>query len=299
MADVRLDRLKNDGVNLSLYQTLQLIQHLEETSDILRSYLTEIDTDIEKTVAEKNKRGCSNTYLYKRWQSLFQNVTGTTTMIFTLVLQGVNLFIQTIIDFLPHRDSYDIVIVSCTTMILLQLLNLVLIISTSAKLARQMFKHHISGILLIQTYMATVLLFAGLYTVTKRLKPSSWKDLREDAADPVYIAIIYCKFLYFSVSTGTLCGSVEISPSDWYNCIFVSLQMLLSFMYFASILGHACMPRQQAKQDKLHSKLNSSRASSRIKSRMITPNHLSQGILSTEFTNNYGSLRERSINDEG
>ena len=70
---------------------------------------------------------------------------------------------------------------------------------------------------------------------------------------------------------------------------FPLLQMLLSFMYFASILGHACMPRQQAKQDKLHSKLNSSRASSRIKSRMITPNHLSQGILSTDFTSTYNS----------
>lgn len=290
-------------MNLSLYQTLQLIQHLEETSDILRSYLTEIDTDIEKKVAEKNKRGCSdacsNNYLYKRCQSLFQNVTGTTTMIFTLVLQGVNLFIQTIIDFLPHNDSNDIMIVGCTTMIFLQLLNLVLIISTSAKIARQMYKHHISGILLIQTYMATVLLFAGLYTVTKRLKPSSWKDLHDDATDPIYIAIIYCKFLYFSVSTGTLCGNVEISPYDWYNCVFVSLQMLLSYMYFASILGHACMPLQKAKQDKLHSKLNSSRASSRITSRMITPNHLSQGILTTDFTSNYGSLRDRSINDEG
>ena len=68
---------------------------------------------------------------------------------------------------------------------------------------------------------------------------------------------------------------------------FPLLQMLLSFMYFASILGHACMPLQKAKQDKLHSNLNSSRASSRITSRMITPNHLSQGILSTDFTSTY------------
>ena len=39
---------RNEGVNLSCYQTLQLIQNLEETSDILRSYLTELDIDYEK-----------------------------------------------------------------------------------------------------------------------------------------------------------------------------------------------------------------------------------------------------------
>ncbi|XP_033764267.1 uncharacterized protein LOC117345308 [Pecten maximus] len=128
-------------------------------------------------------------------------------------------------------------------MIVLQLVNLILIMFSSVKLARQLVGRRVNGILLIQSYFASVFLFAGLYTVTSRLQPGSWKDIRESVEEnPGLIIALYTKFLYFSVSTATLCGTASTSPYEWYNFIFVSLQMLLSFMYFASVLGHALTP---------------------------------------------------------
>lgn len=300
-ADSSFHVSRNEGVKLSKYATLKLIQNLEETSDILRAYLTEVENDLEKSeTAEKTgvtNSGCKQ-YVCQKCSSLLQHITGTKTIIFTIVLQGVNLLIQTIIDFLPHKDTYDVLVASGATMILFQLINLVLIIFTSAKLARQMLDQQISGLLLIQSYIATLLLFAGLYTVTKRLKPSSWKYLQEDVKDPTYLAVIYCKFLYLSVSTGTLCGSVDITPDDWYNCVFMSLQMLLSFMYFASILGHACMPKQKTTKDRLNSSLPCPRASSRLPSRSDTPNHLTSRLLTSFNFTNYGSVRDQTQTTE-
>ncbi|XP_063410285.1 uncharacterized protein LOC134693403 isoform X1 [Mytilus trossulus] len=304
-----LHRSKRDeGMNLNYLQTLQLIQNLEETSDILRSYLSEIDADLEKKQASREQSSGTPTYgnrcrdyMCKKCLSVLRTVTGTKTIIFTVILQGINLLIQTIIDFLPQNDTNAVLEASSATMIILQLINLVLIIITSTNLARQMISgiQPVSWIFLIQSYIATLLLFAGLYTITKRLKPSSWKYLREDVDDPVYIAIIYCKFLYFSVSTGTLCGNVDITPYDWYNCIFVSMQMLLSFMYFASILGHACMPLHSAKKDRVLSRLASvnSHRGSRAPSRILTPNHSSSRLLEADYAN-YGSTVDRSEQDD-
>ncbi|KAL8611608.1 hypothetical protein ACOMHN_062886 [Nucella lapillus] len=51
--------------------------------------------------------------------------------------------------------------------------------------------------------------------------------------------MLYSKFLFFSVSTATLCGSDNVLPKEWYNCLFTALQMLMSFVYFASILRHS------------------------------------------------------------
>ncbi|CAC5407099.1 unnamed protein product [Mytilus coruscus] len=298
---------RDEGLNLNYLQTLQLIQNLEETSDILRNFLTEIDADLEKKQI-REQSSYTPTYssrfrdfICKKCLSVLRAVTGTKTIIFTVILQGINLLIQTIIDFLPQNDTKAALDASSATMIILQLINLVLIIITSANLARQMVSgiQPVSWIFLIQSYIATLLLFAGLYTITKRLKPASWKYLREDVDDPVYIAIIYCKFLYFSVSTGTLCGNVDITPYDWYNCIFVSMQMLLSFMYFASILGHACMPLHSAKKDRLSrlSSVNSPRGSSRAPSRIVTPNHSSSRLLDTDYAN-YGSTGDRSEKED-
>ncbi|XP_076472603.1 uncharacterized protein LOC143302004 [Babylonia areolata] len=92
-------------------------------------------------------------------------------------------------------------------MIILQLINLFFIVMVSARLVKQLKKHRVSTVSLAQSYVSTLLLFAGLYTLTYRLQPRSWKFIEEELeTDPILVIVLYSKFLFFSVSTATLCG---------------------------------------------------------------------------------------------
>ncbi|KAL8568034.1 hypothetical protein ACOMHN_000258 [Nucella lapillus] len=158
--------------------------------------------------------------------------------IITLLLQAMNLLVVTLIDRFPKQDD-TAVYGTGITMILLQLLNLSFIIMVSMRLVRQLSKHKVSLLLLAQSYLSTIMLFAGIYTLTFRLEAKSWQFIQENTeTDPLLVFELYSKFLFFSVSTATLCGSDNVLPKYWYNCLFASVQMLLSFIYFASILGH-------------------------------------------------------------
>ncbi|OWF41238.1 uncharacterized protein LOC110462753 [Mizuhopecten yessoensis] len=278
--------IDREGVQLSYYQTVKLLENLEESSETLKQYLEDLnessqENDRDTTTINSSMR---QRFCQKCLRAL-QQITGTKTIIFTLLLQGINLLIQTIIDIWSKKDDDNAIVVSCVTMIVLQLVNLILIMFSSVKLAQQLVGRKVNGILMVQSYFASILLFAGLYTVTSRLKPGSWKDIRESVEEsPGLIIALYTKFLYFSVSTATLCGTASTSPFEWYNYIFVSLQMLLSFMYFASILGHALTPfaGESPKQTRLRA----------ISAARREPDAITPCIRATPLPANYGTIND-------
>lgn len=256
-------------IQLSWYDTAKLVYELEATSALLRTYLgeQEIAHTQSDSTAERSQTGCRH-ILKRKFDNILDKVTGLRIIIFTLVLQGFNLLIQTLIDVWPEKDDYIVFVVSCSTMILLQVLNLVVLLISSVKLVKQLFLKEVSGLLLAQSYVAAILVFSGIYTLTKRLQPDSWKFVREETwKDPALIVEMYCQFLYFSVSTATLCGTAEVTPNKWYNYICVSFQMLLSFMYFASILGQVMAPITSPPSSQRP--LSRHRASSRFPSTII------------------------------
>nr|KAG5700175.1 hypothetical protein BaRGS_011018 [Batillaria attramentaria] len=179
---------------------------------------------------------------YEQAQELLQVLDNSRYVLETFVNQtrpqALNLVVVSIIDIYPKNDDQSVVTGTGITMILLQMANLFFIVLVSVRLVRQLYKHKVSILLLAQSYMSTLLLFAGIYTLTYRMAPKSWKFIQEDLEEnPVLVIVLYSKFLFFSVSTATLCGSDNVLPQEWYNCLFTSCQMLMSFVYFASILG--------------------------------------------------------------
>ncbi|XP_064642754.1 uncharacterized protein LOC135497027 [Lineus longissimus] len=125
-------------------------------------------------------------------------------------------------------------------MLIIELLNLVLVVFTSIKLGQQMFHRRVNGYFLAQCYLSSILLFTGLYALTFRLDHKSWRFVDEYnvvSPKPLIIVFVFLKMLYLSVSTATLCGSSVITPREWYNYSLMGLQMILSFVAFASILG--------------------------------------------------------------
>ncbi|GFO01406.1 hypothetical protein PoB_002791100 [Plakobranchus ocellatus] len=92
-------------------------------------------------------------------------------------------------------------------MFVLQVANLIILILATGRLAKQVIHHAVNSFFLAQSYLATLLLFAGFYTLTYRLDKHSWRFLNEDlTSDPIQVFKLYLKFLFFSISTATLCG---------------------------------------------------------------------------------------------
>ncbi|CAI8017386.1 hypothetical protein GBAR_LOCUS10562 [Geodia barretti] len=110
----------------------------------------------------------------------------------------------------------------------LQAAHLFLVLFVSFKVAKQVVHRTASGSLVAQSYLSTVLLFAGLYTLIYRLDPEGWKRVSEgNISSPI---LLFLRMLFFSVSTATLCGTSVIEPIQWYINLFVGLQVLLSHL---------------------------------------------------------------------
>ncbi|EEC00627.1 hypothetical protein IscW_ISCW001505 [Ixodes scapularis] len=94
-----------------------------------------------------------------------------------------------------------------------------------------------SGFLMAQTYLSTVLLFSGFYLIIYRLDPSSWELSVSDPITKGGAFTQHVRMFYLSVSSATLCGAANIQPVSWYATIFLCVQSLVNFVYFASILA--------------------------------------------------------------
>ncbi|GFY52322.1 uncharacterized protein TNIN_257181 [Trichonephila inaurata madagascariensis] len=114
---------------------------------------------------------------------------------------------------------------------------MLLVAFATAVLSRQMINYKVEGKLMAQTYLATVITFAGLYFMIYRIEPESW-DFGDENKMKGQLAIgQFIKLLYLSVSAATLCGAANIQPNSWYVILIVCFQSLINFVYFASILA--------------------------------------------------------------
>ncbi|XP_065842735.1 uncharacterized protein [Oscarella lobularis] len=167
-------------------------------------------------------------------------------LILTLVWQVACVVALTVIELADHVPDKKLVkdrtyIVGVVILAIFQGLNLLLVIFSSVKLAKQIMHHTASSRFLIQSYMSTLLLFAGLYTLIFRLNNEAITGIPNTSKEEKSILIIelFLWMIYYSASNATLCGSANVHPVIWYSIIFSIIQMVLSFAYFASILSEA------------------------------------------------------------
>jgi len=100
-----------------------------------------------------------------------------------------------------------------------------------------MLKYKVEGKFMAQTYLATVITFAGLYFIIYRFQPDSWEFGSVDKMEDNIALTQYIRMLYLSVSAATLCGAANIQPRYWYVTLILCFQSLINFVYFASILA--------------------------------------------------------------
>jgi hypothetical protein len=169
-------------------------------------------------------------------------------LLFTLVLQVVVVGILTIIDGVLQgqfeRTTIDLI---CNIlMMVIEGIHFILMVAATVKLARQIILRKASFWFLVQCFLSSVLLYAGIYTLIYRFDRTSFIHFEPyaeintvDKDSHLYTLLAFLQGLYLSVSTATLCGGSQIAAQKLYSTCVVSSQMLLSFMYFASILSEA------------------------------------------------------------
>jgi len=134
-------------------------------------------------------------------------------------------------------------ILAVIIMVISQASNLILCLSVTLKLFKQ-YKHKTAGMrFLLHSFIATIFLFAGMYTLTAWILPDAFVGgIMEHHDSKVRALYLYSKLIFVSISTGTLCGAAHVSASLVVTELMMSLQMLLSFLYFASIMSEVVNP---------------------------------------------------------
>jgi len=141
----------------------------------------------------------------------------------------------------PTAQNYDI---GVAFMLFFQLLHLVFVMVTSIKLCKQVLHKTASPMFVVQSFLSTILLFAGLYTLLHRIFPNCFYGFADfqDYGSALVSIQIYIKFLYFSTATMTTVGYGDVTPTMWYTQLIVTCEMFLSVTFtvviFAQGLSH-------------------------------------------------------------
>ncbi len=156
---------------------------------------------------------------------------------FTFGLELINVIMFLSSESHPFRhdgsvDNTRYVIAS----LLLQCIQLFVIILVSIRLTQKLRSREVSASFLVQSFLSTVLLFAGIYFSIMLVDTRSFGffDLK---TEDYGVENVGMWLLYFSISTQTTTGFGDVVPVRWSSQLVVSLQMFTAFLYQVVILG--------------------------------------------------------------
>lgn len=141
------------------------------------------------------------------------------------------------------REENNVFLASIIVIVLFQALNLILVVFTTIKLTKQIMHQTVTKSFLGQSFLSTTLLYAGLYTLVYKFDDSAFSNLSGDKG-ALKTPLVFLKMVFFSISTATLCGVSSFIPEMWSSQLIASTQMLMSYVYFASMLYLAVQPRK-------------------------------------------------------
>ena len=249
-ADANVDDLitkssdRNDEIATVIDESVKRIRQILEQRQEENSLPTEnesprTDTDppasaITVHVAKRRK--------IPRWMS--ENI-----FIITLAWQLTCVGSLELVDMFTHdqinRKEKKFFIVGIVLLVILQLVNMAACLSVTIKLFKQYRHQNTSMKFLFHCYISILFLFGGIYTLIAWISPHMFTNVRDLSKSSVRTLDLYSQLLFMSISTGTLCGATTISASHVLTESIMSLQMLLSFLYFTSILSEVVNPSMQ------------------------------------------------------
>ena len=132
-------------------------------------------------------------------------------------------------------SAYNIKIAVLTVMVFLESLLAIVVVFVSFRLVRQINSTELSANFLIQSYLSTALLFGGIYFILYAATPHHQFSRRFDSQTSIF-EVLYI-FLHFSFTVMTTTGFGDIYARGVIARAFVLVEMLVSILYNAVIIG--------------------------------------------------------------
>eukprot|EP00112_Aurelia_sp_Birch-Aquarium-sp1_P002059 Seg1224.5 transcript_id=Seg1224.5/GoldUCD/mRNA.D3Y31 product="hypothetical protein" protein_id=Seg1224.5/GoldUCD/D3Y31 len=222
---------------LIIERAVQLASMLERSARDLKTYsrlAKQKDTQVNDKRSQKIPPRITNNLL---------PITALWQILCLLALTIVDVTYEKIEKDRNHTLSFNI---SIGIISAFQLVNLVLVFAATIKLTKQYIHKTASMRFIINGYLSMIVLFAGLYMLAYRFNSKCFVDSATREKKFEYSVVIFIRMLNLSISTGTLCGAASATASEWYSALAMSLQMLISFVYFASFLSQVLSPPNPA-----------------------------------------------------
>lgn len=229
-------RFNSPVITISREQLDELRSALENASELLR--------EVSMNSVELEARSRQSRH-YKIPKRITNNL-----LLLTVVWQVLNIAAVSIAEAIESQthgkertEDKSIFLLSVIIIAFFQTLNLILVSFTTVKLTKQIMHQTVTKSFLAQSFFSTTLLYAGLYTLAYKFDHNSF-DLHHPSTTQSALStpLVFSKMVYFSISTATLCGIAAIVPGLWPAQLIASIQMIMSYLYFASVLYLAVHP---------------------------------------------------------
>ena len=132
-------------------------------------------------------------------------------------------------------SAFRIKIAVLSIMVFLESILAILIVFVSIRLVKQINSTDLSANFLIQSYLSTALLFGGIYFILYAATPHHQFSRRFDSQTSIF-EVLYI-FLHFSFTVMTTTGFGDIYARGIIARGFVLVEMLVSILYNAVIIG--------------------------------------------------------------
>jgi len=132
-------------------------------------------------------------------------------------------------------SAYNIKVAMLSIMVFLESILAIVVVFVSFRLVKQINSTELSANFLIQSYLSTALLFGGIYFILYAATPHHQFSRRFDSQTSIF-EVLYI-FLHFSFTVMTTTGFGDIYARGVIARAFVLVEMLVSILYNAVIIG--------------------------------------------------------------
>ena len=226
------------GLTLAHFRTMQRLSEEErqqrqaEDPSLLSSVLSLVDRlQLAKRIRNIHPRLDQFRRLCVRHLALFSIAFQTLTTLLLFAIPGSPF------DALTSADGsrYTIKLTIISLMVVLQFGLFVTVLLISFRLVRSINSTDLSAQFLVQSYIATALLFGGIYFILFAATPTHQFSRQVDFTTNIF-SVLYI-FVHFSLTVMTTTGFGDIYARGVIARMFVLVHMLVSILYNAVIIG--------------------------------------------------------------